>query len=308
MNYLTEIKLFYDWLETHPLTANGIVLWHGVMQIASRSGWKDPIEIPSSLLETRTHLERTTIFRARSQLVEQGLLRVHSRGGRSHCAYTIVPFSQSVVLQKATQSATQNAENNSDNEGVVLQFALQSALQSATQNEGILLINETKLNMDIEKENIKEKEMEVADESAPTSTDSKSKREKSSAQKEKTKGALFSHTNWLESIEEPWRGIMQQWLDYKRTRKESYRSEMGAKKCLTMLRNLSGGNAEIAQRIIDQSMANNWAGLFALKDAPPPRGQPIGRQYGQRVGQIIQSEDEQKRQRYIERLKNAGKK
>ena len=75
-----------------------------------------------------------------------------------------------------------------------------------------------------------------------------------------------------------------------------------------MRKNLSGGNAEVAQRSVDQSMANNWAGLFALKDAPPPRGQPLGRQHGQRVGQIIQSDDEQKRQRYIERLRNAGKK
>lgn len=294
MNYLTEIKLFYDWLETHSLSANGIVLWHGVMQIASRSGWQNPIEIPSSLLETRTHLERTTIFRARSQLVEQGLLKVHSPGGRSHCAYTIVPFSQPVVLQNATQ-ITRSGDN------IVSQIALQSATQSATQNNGTPLIsNKTKLDSD--------KEKEVAGKPAPISTDSKSQREKSSEQKEKTKRTLFYHANWLESIEEPWRGIMQQWFDYKRTRKESYRNEMGAKKCLTMLRNLSGGNAEIAQRIIDQSMANNWAGLFALREGGVRGHPPETRQYGQRIGQIVQSDDEQKRQRYIEKLKNAGKK
>ena len=306
MNYLTEIKLFYDWLETHPLSANGIVLWHGVMQIASRSGWKNPIEIPSSLLETRTHLERTTIFRARSQLVEQGLLRIHNRGGRSPCCYTIVPFSQSIVLHSATQSAIQTTEVEGDGKGVVLQLALQSATQSATQNEEIHLISDkTKLNI-VEKEDTKKKV--VAGKPAPMPTHSKRKREKSSAQKEKTKRALFSPSEWLGTIEEPWRGIMAQWLEYKSARKEGYKTEVGVRKCLTMLRNLSGGNADVAQRIIDQSMANNWAGLFALKDAPPPRGQPIGRQHGQRVGQIIQSEDEQKRQRYIERLKNAGKK
>ena len=294
MNYLTEIKLFYDWLETHSLSANGIVLWHGVMQIASRSGWQNPIEIPSSLLETRTHLERTTIFRARSQLVEQGLLMLHNRGGRSHCAYTIIPFSQSVVLQNATQNAR-------DGDSVVSQIALQTATQSAIQTNGTPLIsNKTKLDSD--------KEKEVAGKPTPISTDSKSKREKKSAQKEKMKRTLFSYTNWLESFEEPWRGIMQQWFDYKRTRKESYRNEMGAKKCLTMLRNLSGGNAEIAQRIIDQSMANNWAGLFALREGSVRGHPPEARQYGQRIGQIVQSDDEQKRQRYIEKLKNAGKK
>ena len=298
MNYLTEIKLFYDWLETHPLSANGIVLWHGVMQIASRSGWQNPIEIPSSLLETRTHLERTTIFRARSQLVEQGLLMLHNRGGRSHCAYTIIPFSQSVVLQNATQNAR-------DGDSVVSQIALQSATQSATQNDDIPLIsNKTKLDSD--KEKIEEKE--VAGKPAPISTDSKRKREKSSAQKEKRKKALFTLEEWLEGIDEPWRNIMHQWLEYKAARKEGYKTEVGAKKCLTMLRNLSSGNADLAQRIIDQSMANNWAGLFALRENQSPGHPPNGRQYGQRIGQIIQSDDEAKRQRYIERLKHAGKK
>ena len=298
MNYLTEIKLFYDWLETHPLSANGIVLWHGVMQIASRSGWQNPIEIPSSLLETRTHLERTTIFRARSQLVEQGLLMLHNRGGRSHCAYTIIPFSQSVVLQNATQNAR-------DGDSIVSQIALQSATQSATQNDDIPLIsNKTKLDSD--KEKIEEKE--VAGKPAPISTDSKRKREKSSAQKEKREKALFTLEEWLEGIDEPWRNIMHQWLEYKAARKEGYKTEVGAKKCLTMLRNLSSGNAQIAQRIIDQSMANNWAGLFALRENQSPGHPPNGRQYGQRIGQIIQSDDEAKRQRYIEKLKHAGKK
>ena len=171
MNYLTEIKLFYDWLETHTLSANGIVLWHGVMQIASRSGWKNPIEIPSSLLETRTHLERTTIFRARSQLVEQGLLRIHNRGGRSPCCYTIVPFSQSVVLQSATQTTEVEEAKN----GVVIQLALQSATQSATQNEEIPLISDkTKLNI-VKKEDTKKKV--VAGKPAPMPTHSKRKRE-----------------------------------------------------------------------------------------------------------------------------------
>jgi hypothetical protein len=136
-----------------------------------------------------------------------------------------------------------------------------------------------------------------------SSTDSnKSNRENSPKEKK------FSIDKWAKAQESPWRELMLIWLEYKRTRKESYRSEVGAKKCLTLLRTLSGGNAEVAQQIIDQSMANNWAGLFALKESPPSRGQPPGRAHGQRIGQIIQSDDEQKRQRYIEKLKKAGKK
>ena len=61
MNYLTEIKLFYDWLETHPLTPSAIALWHGLMFMANRAGWEEVISIPLSAFkcqsppESRTH-------------------------------------------------------------------------------------------------------------------------------------------------------------------------------------------------------------------------------------------------------------
>ena len=93
---------------------------------------------------------------------------------------------------------------------------------------------------------------------------------------------------------------MHTWLEYKRLRKESYRSEIGIRKCLTMLRNLSGNNPETAAAIIDQSIANNWAGLFELKrQAYTPRGQPAT---GQHIGQIKQPETEEHKNRILEKF------
>lgn len=59
--------------------------------------------------------------------------------------------------------------------------------------------------------------------------------------------------------------VMQEWLDYKQKRKECYKTEASVRKCYQNLVNLSGNNAAVAQLIVDQSIANNWAGLFALK-------------------------------------------
>lgn len=55
------------------------------------------------------------------------------------------------------------------------------------------------------------------------------------------------------------------WLDYKRERKESYKSRKSLKVCYTHMVNMSGGSPEVAMAIVEQSMANNWAGLFELK-------------------------------------------
>ena len=78
MNYLTEIKLFYDWLETHPLTPAAISLWHGLMFIANRMGWEEEFTIPLSVLEVRTGMSAATLYGSGST---EGC-RTH-RGGKS---------------------------------------------------------------------------------------------------------------------------------------------------------------------------------------------------------------------------------
>ena len=59
--------------------------------------------------------------------------------------------------------------------------------------------------------------------------------------------------------------VVEEWFAYKRERKESYKSERSRKAFITSLTSLSGGDVETARKIIQQSMANNWAGIFAFK-------------------------------------------
>lgn len=56
------------------------------------------------------------------------------------------------------------------------------------------------------------------------------------------------------------------WLEYKRQRRESYKSKMSLQACYNKLLKLSDGNPFTAMLIVQQSMANNWAGLFELKE------------------------------------------
>ena len=55
------------------------------------------------------------------------------------------------------------------------------------------------------------------------------------------------------------------WLEYKRQRRETYKSDMSRKACYNKLVKLAGGDPAVAMAVVEQSMANNWAGLFALK-------------------------------------------
>lgn len=80
----------------------------------------------------------------------------------------------------------------------------------------------------------------------------------------KIKGA--KHVYDLSFVPAEMREPFKQWLEYKSGRKESYKTEKSIEACYKRLVKLSGNNPETASRIIEQSMANNWAGLFELKD------------------------------------------
>jgi len=58
------------------------------------------------------------------------------------------------------------------------------------------------------------------------------------------------------------------WMTYKSERKESYKSDLSKKTFYNSLIKLSNNNPETAKLIIEQSIANNWAGIFELKITP----------------------------------------
>ena len=60
--------------------------------------------------------------------------------------------------------------------------------------------------------------------------------------------------------------VFSTWLEYKHQRRESYKSDLSLKSCYNKLVKLAGGDPAVAMMIVEQSMANNWAGLFPLKN------------------------------------------
>ena len=77
------------------------------------------------------------------------------------------------------------------------------------------------------------------------------------------KGAKRStlHFNFIEDPE--WKRVYKEWAQNK---KSPYRKQLGLEKGFTHLKNISSSDIETARRIIDHSLANNWAGLFVPED------------------------------------------
>ena len=67
----------------------------------------------------------------------------------------------------------------------------------------------------------------------------------------------------------------EKWMRYKSERKESYKSELSKKSFYNSLIKLSNNNPSIAEQIIEQSISNNWAGIFELKTPPTTQRIPV---------------------------------
>lgn len=71
----------------------------------------------------------------------------------------------------------------------------------------------------------------------------------------------------LSFIDDAYMGIMQTWLKYKREKRQTY-TQTGLQTCYKKLLTLSGRDPKVAEQIVENSMANNYSGLFPLRDKP----------------------------------------
>ncbi len=94
-------------------------------------------------------------------------------------------------------------------------------------------------------------------------------KEKKSCGKRKEKGNGFPAfaQRFVDSIPDPeWRDLFTCWLKYKKDRGNSYKSEDSLKMALEKLKKMSGSDISVATEIVENSIANNWQGLFPLKN------------------------------------------
>lgn len=92
--------------------------------------------------------------------------------------------------------------------------------------------------------------------------------------KEKESKLSSKKTYDLSFVDEKYMSTFTEWLEYKSERKEKYKTESSLKACYNRLLKLSGDNPKIAEEIVQQSIANNYAGLFEYREIKPQKPKP----------------------------------
>ena len=97
--------------------------------------------------------------------------------------------------------------------------------------------------------------------------ESKENNNKEEIKKEEKKKFSFDFSNF----DVRFLDVIKTWLEYKKERKEQYRGQKSLDAFYKNLVKLSENNPETATLIIEQSMGNNWAGIFKPKDSDKPK-------------------------------------
>ena len=72
----------------------------------------------------------------------------------------------------------------------------------------------------------------------------------------------------INTFPDGWFKIWEEWLSYKKIIKKNYKTDISEKTAFNKLLKTSKNNKDLAVKIINQSIENDWSGFFELKNKP----------------------------------------
>ena len=94
MNYIAEIRAFYDWLIQNRVSATAQALWHRLMAYCNAFGWIEEFTISNTRLTDDLGISRQELDRLRNVLCQKGIV-IYKKGRGGKCgAYKMVSLSQ----------------------------------------------------------------------------------------------------------------------------------------------------------------------------------------------------------------------
>lgn len=97
MNYLKELRAFYDYVLYNGVSTGEVALWYTLMSINNRLGWLDEFAVSNLVLQQATSLSRNGLNSARNGLKQKGL--IDYRPGKSNQAgkYRLISFECNIL-------------------------------------------------------------------------------------------------------------------------------------------------------------------------------------------------------------------
>ena len=137
MNYLKEILEFNNFAILNELSAGQRAMWHALMSINNKCGWKEWFTAPTLVLLTESGLSESGVRKAREALVELHLIEYKSNGAKA-------PFYKINSLANYTEKGEIGDEDSDEvSNGSSNEVSNESSNESSNtvSNEGSIALN-----------------------------------------------------------------------------------------------------------------------------------------------------------------------
>lgn len=145
MNYILQVKAFNKLHLRDPFSKGQFMLFHALLDVNNDCGWLEWFDVALARLELFSQLSREGVQKARTELVERGLIEFKSNGTRagSYRLKKLYEDSTQVSTQTSTQESTQRvtkkersnadlATEKTENTQISTQVSTQTSTQEST--------------------------------------------------------------------------------------------------------------------------------------------------------------------------------
>ena len=137
MNYLKEILEFNNFAILNELSAGQRAMWHALMSINNKCGWKEWFTAPTLVLLTESGLSESGVRKAREALVELHLIEYKSNGAKAPF-YKINSLANYTEKGELGDEDSDEVSNGSSNE---VSNESSNASSNTVSNEGSSALN-----------------------------------------------------------------------------------------------------------------------------------------------------------------------
>lgn len=120
MNYIKLINSFYDRLETNALSTSAIALWHALVHINNKAGWRSEFTVAVSVLRIKSGLSEKSVSNARNELTQKGYIDFKSRKGNQSAIYQLIDLSVTVTDKVAGNVSDSSSGNTTGNASALI--------------------------------------------------------------------------------------------------------------------------------------------------------------------------------------------
>ena len=241
-------RAWFDFCFENPekISPNHTALYMFCIEHCNRLGWKKKFGLPTTMaMEAIGVHSYNTYIKTLNNLIEFGFIKLVEKSKNQYSSNIIALSNFDKALDKALDKASIKHSIKHSESTVQSNYSIIKQINIEQLNiEHITILKNIIKNFE-EKKSIQEEEIK----------------------KEEKKKFSFDFSNF----DVRFLDVIKTWLEYKKERKEQYRGQKSLDAFYKNLVKLSENNPETATLIIEQSMGNNWAGIFKPKDSDKPK-------------------------------------